>query len=120
METILGKLAYNDDGDYEIQNEDGLVFNLSKVLDYIYTSKLSNQIYLKIMDGYKILFNESSILYKNKNAYGEGKYSYSYFIEGNGKLEDILFDNTDKTLEITLFSEAIGEENYGQFYKKMC
>lgn len=115
--VCLGKLVYSDNGQYEIHNQNGWIFNLSKALNEIYMSKVSNHIGLKIMDGYKILFDENSNLYKNKNDFGQGKYSYSYFVEGNGNLETILFDNTDKTLEITLFSDAIGED-YEQFYTK--
>lgn len=119
--TCAGKLVINEDYNdlvYEIHNSNGWVFHLSKALDYIYKSLKSNHISLQIYGKGKLLFNENSNLYKNKNKLlGDSKYSYTYFIEGNGNLENVLFDNTGETIDLTLSADAIGD-NYEQFYSR--
>lgn len=105
---VIGKLVYNDDGKYELHIEDG-VLCLTDILTEAYYSDVSNRVSLRIMEGNKILFQEDSNIYKKPNDYG----IYSYYITGND-LETKLFDNTDKTVEVKLFAEAV--EDYGQFY----
>ncbi len=108
--TVAGKLIYNEEGQYKIGN-----FNFSRFLDYVYYSQRSNQIGIKILtDNYRIIFDKNSTIYRRKNDYG----LYSYFVEGSD-LETVLFDNTEKIVQITILSEVIVEAgDYEQFYCK--
>ncbi len=105
---LTGKLVYNDDGKYELHTAEG-IFCLTDILTEAYYSDVSNRVNLRIMEGSKILFQEDSNIYRKTNDYG----IYSYYITGSD-LETKLFDNTDKTVEVKLFAEAV--EDYGQFY----
>lgn len=103
---FTGKLIYNDDGDYEIHNENK-VFYLTDALNEIYYAD-NNHLSLRITCGDKLLFYEDSTIYKKTNKQG----FYSYFICG-ADLEDTLFDNTDKIVNVTITAEALGD--YGPF-----
>jgi len=108
--TVIGKLVYNEEGKYDVEmlNE---VFCLSDVLAEAYYSAASNHINLQIMDRDKILFQENDIIYRKPNQYGV----YSYFIAGND-LETVLFDNTDKIVEVKVSAEAVVD--YAPFFRE--
>jgi hypothetical protein len=96
-----GKLTYDDNGDYILGS-----VNISKILDKIYYAD-NNTINIKIMDCTKTLFNEFGTLLRKKNEDG----FYSYHVLGND-LDLVLFNNTDKDLEITLNAPALKGEKY--------
>ena len=96
---ITGVLSYDQNAEYIIGT-----FNLSKLLSKIYYSFTSNQINIRISDGCKILFNEDGMLYKRKSQYG----TYDYFVSGSC-LDDTLFDNCGKDLEVIIESKALGD-----------
>ncbi len=102
-EIVEGKLAYDDAGNYVVGS-----FNISDLLDKVYYAR-NNHISLRITNGNKLLFQEDSFLYKNKNMHG----IYSYFITG-ADLETVLFDNTGEEVTVEVCAEAVGD--YGQFY----
>lgn len=107
---VVGKLVYNDDGKYELHMADGILC-LSDILAEAYYSAASNHINLQIMDRDKILFQENDIIYRKPNQYGV----YSYFIAGND-LETVLFDNTDKIVEVKVSAEAVVD--YAPFFRE--
>lgn len=100
---FTGKLTYSDSAQYELHNGNEII-NITKILDKIYYSLVTNQVNLTISDGCKILFSENSILYKQKNQYE----MYEFYICGES-VEDTLFDNCGKDLEIIIESKALGD-----------
>lgn len=110
FKTYNGELAYNNNAEYELSTPGGIV-NISQLLDSIYYAD-NNHIEIKIMEGCKILFDESGFLLLKKDKSN----IYSYHVAGE-PLEEKLFNNTDKILEITIFAEALGD-TYGTSQSK--
>lgn len=110
---FTGKLIYNDDGDYEIHGKNK-IFYLTGALNEVYYYTDNNHLSLRITCGDKLLFYEDSTIYKKVNEHK----LYSYFICG-ADLEDALFNNTDKTVDVTIIAEAL--KDYAPFIEeKMC
>lgn len=110
LQTVLtDKLIFSDLGQYEVHNTYGTIFNLSLLLDKIYMSD-NNHLRIKIMQGCKTLFEEDGLLLKRKikNNF------YSMHLSGLD-LETELFNLVDESLEITIYTEALGANDYGQF-----
>ncbi len=105
---FTGKLVYNDDGNYELHNDEG-IFYLTDALNEIYYSR-NNHLSLRIANGNKLLFNEDSTIYKKINKYG----IYSFYICG-ADLETVLFNNTDEIVDVVIMAEAM--DDYEQFYE---
>ena len=105
-----GKLIYDDQGDYILQlDTEWGVFNISKILRFVYYHPKNNSMSVKIMKGTKTLFNEQGNLLLKKII--EPKL-VSYHINGND-LETILFFNVGECLEVTIDAPAFKGENYG-------
>ena len=106
MEKVFnGILDYNENADYVLESTQGS-FNISSILNKVYYAD-TNSISVKIMDGCKTLFNEEGNIYLKKDQFG----IYSYHIDGEN-LEQKLFNNTGKELEITILAEALKGETY--------
>ena len=97
--NLFGQLIYNDDAEYEIHNETGII-NLSALLEGIYNSK-EKQVQIKICKGSSILFDEDGGLRKKVDEHG----LLSYHICGVN-LELTLFNNTDEVLEFTIIKRG--------------
>ena len=100
---LNGKLQMADDesGEFEIVTETGTV-NVSKILDNIFDSGLRPQVYVKILRGGSLIFEESGGLLLCRDRQGVD----SYFVCGLN-LSKLLWDNTEEWLEIIL------KRNYG-------
>jgi len=107
-QMYLGKLVYDDNGNYLIYPKGRKAFNLSEALRVVYYHQMNNHIHIKILDRCKILFDEDGVLYKKRDKHQ----LYSYFINDNN-LENVLFFSTEKELEVVLFAEALEEIAYG-------
>lgn len=110
--TLNGKLQMTDDqtGEFEIVTENG-VFNVSNILDNIFESGLRPQVYVRIMEGTKLLLEEEGGLFLHMD---EQKVE-SYFICGIN-LSKILFDSTDKVLELVIRQRG-NNSKYGNYKK---
>lgn len=93
----IGRLEYNEDAEFELHMDNGEIINISKILDDIYspTSLKDSQVYISVMKGEVILFNEDGALVKKKDEHG----IISYHVCGEN-LDLCLFKNTEKILEI--------------------
>lgn len=98
-----GKLVYNSNGEYELHN--GKIVNLSNMLKKVYYHPTNNYINIKIMNGSRLLFNEDGNLHYKPI----GKHFYSLHVDGED-LETILFESTDKDLEVKIYAEVLMEE----------
>jgi len=101
--TLNGKLQMVDDesGEFEIVTENGTV-NVSKILDNIFDSGLRPQVYIKILRGGSLIFEEDGMITFCRDKQGVD----SYFVCGLN-LSKVLWDNTGEWLEIIL------KRNYG-------
>jgi hypothetical protein len=92
--NLLGLLDMNDDGEFELEDEIGIV-NITKLLESIHTSK--ELVYIEIMRGNSLIFQEDGSVLKKLDKDG----IMSFHICGVN-LDFILFYNTGEILEITL------------------
>lgn len=105
---LNGKLQMTDDqtGEFEIVTEYGKVINVSRILDNIFESTLRPQVYVKIMRGNSLIFEESGGLLLNRD---EQKVE-SYFVCGLN-LSKTLWNNTNEYLEIIIKQEGRNRYN---------
>lgn len=92
--NLFGLLTMNDDGEFELEDETGIV-NITKLLENIYT--LKELVYIKIMRGSSLIFQEDGSVLKKLDKDG----IMSFHVCG-ANLDFILFYNAGETLEITL------------------
>lgn len=92
--NLLGLLDMNDDGEFELEDEIGIV-NITKLLESIHTSK--KLVYIEIMRGNSLIFQEDGSVLKKLDKDG----IMSFHVCGVN-LDFILFYNTGEILEITL------------------
>lgn len=104
LHTYNGKLIYNPIAEYELVYPGGMV-NISSLLSKVYYSPINNKIHIKIMNGSKTLFNEEGYLLMKKDMDD----IYSFHVNGNN-LELVLFENTDKYIDVEIFAEALDTE----------
>jgi len=97
--NAIGKLEYNDDCEFELHMDNGVIINITNILDDIYspTSLKDSQVWVKIMKGEVILFDEDGALTRRVDKDG----IESYFICGNN-LDLEMFDHTEEFLEIVI------------------
>jgi hypothetical protein len=107
---LNGKLQMTDDetGEFEIVTENGTV-NVSSILDNIFDSGLRPQVYVKVMRGNVLIFEESGGLFYCRDKQGVD----SYMICGMN-LDKTLWDNTGECLEITIKRERKMKDLYGK------
>ena len=115
---LSGNLKYADIEDHDNATEYEIhsltdIINLSNILEQIFNSE-NKYIEIKIMNCCKLIYEEKGNLMKYK-SYDSN--IIDYHINGNC-LGDVLFNNTDSNLEITIFApslplrEGIGDCNY--------
>lgn len=93
---LYGKLDMNDDGEFELHNETGII-NISKMLDGIYESQLKPLVYIKIeKEGHLLIEEDGGLLLHTDSQKVE-----SYFVCGINISKE-LFYNTDEFLSITI------------------
>lgn len=112
---VIGRLVYNDFGEYEIHNEYYRnTFCLSKFLDAVYYSDKSNYLSFKIYkNGGKTLYNEKGNLYRRKEEDSE---MYTYCQNGS-ELDKILFYNTNEIVDVEIDCR-LGGNVYGKYIRK--
>lgn len=95
---LNGKLQMTDDeaGEFEIVTETGTV-NVSSILDNIFDSSLRPQIYIKVMRGNALIFEEDGLVTFCRDKQGVD----SFFVCGLN-LDKVLWDNTENNLEICI------------------
>ena len=101
----IGKLEYNDNAEYELHTELGVV-NISKVLDDIFDSGLRPQVDIKISKNGRLIFDEQGGLFLNM----DDQRVESYFV-CSLNLSKLLFYNTGENLEITIKYEGKSRYN---------
>jgi hypothetical protein len=101
--NLFGKFDMNDDGEYEIQDETGII-NVTQLLEGIYNTK--EMVYISVMRGDSLLFEEDGAITKRKDQDGV----LSFYVCG-ANLEYILFYNTGETLDITLKKRGKNKNN---------
>lgn len=96
--TLNGKLQMVNDesGEFEIVTENGAV-NVSKILDNIFDSGLRPQVYVKIMRGGSLIFEEDGMITFCRDKQGVD----SYHICGLN-LSKLLWNSTEEYLEIII------------------
>lgn len=95
--TGIGKFDMNDDGEFELHTEMGIV-NISKILDNIFTSQLRPQIDIKIYKNGQLLFDEQGGLFSHLD---EQKVE-SFWVCGVN-LSKLMFYNTgENNMEISI------------------
>jgi hypothetical protein len=97
--TYFGKLIYNDNGEFEIHT-DTKIINITKILNDIFDSGLRPLVYIKVMMGDKLLFEESGGLFINIDKFGIN----CFYICGLN-LDALLLDYENEVLEITIKRE---------------
>lgn len=107
---LYGKLFIDDNnekGEFEIETETRVV-NISQLLDNIFESALRPQVYIRIMRGNSLIFEESGGLLLCRDRQGVD----SYHICGLN-LSKLLWDNTEEYIEI-IIRRGNGNRNYGK------
>ncbi len=104
--NILGKLDMDDNGEFIVYIEDNQIINITNILDDIFTSQLRPQVYVKLMRGSVIIFEEDGQLVKNID---KDKVD-SFYICGEN-LDYKLFYNTDEILEISIIKRGNSRYN---------
>lgn len=103
--TFYGLLTYNDNGEYEVGE-----FNISDILYNIYyNTKAYSElpvVKIKIQDENRTLLNEEGELYIARNEFGV----YSFFVNDRD-IEGVLFEATDKTIDIVINLEESNNAN---------
>jgi len=94
--TFNGKLDMDDNGEFIIHTETGIV-NISKILDDIFNSQLRPLVYVKIYKNGKLIFEEDGGLF----LHTDDQKVQSYFV-CSMNLSKLLFYETDNFLEITI------------------
>lgn len=105
---LYGKLFIDDNnekGEFELETETRVV-NISQLLDNIFESALRPQVYIRIMRGNSLIFEESGGLLLNRD---EQKVE-SYFVCGLN-LSKTLWNNTNEFLEIIIKQEGRNRYN---------
>lgn len=97
--TYFGKLVYNDDAEFEIHNDTGII-NITKILDSIFESQLRPLVYVKVEKCGKVLFEEDGRLTINIDKFGIN----CFYICGLN-LDLLLLDYENEVLEITIKRE---------------
>ncbi len=105
--TYFGKLIYNDNAEFELRDETGFI-NITKMLDDIFDSGLKPQVYVKVMKGTSLLFEEDGLLTICRDEDGVD----SFYICGLN-LDKLMFYNTEEALEITIIKREKLRNNYG-------
>ena len=104
---LNGLLTMNDDGQFELENETGII-NISDLLDNIFESGLKPQVYVRIMKDGKLIFEESGGLFLNVDE----QRVESFFVCGLN-LSKTLFYSTDEYLDITIRQQKGTNKVYG-------
>ena len=96
---LNGKLQMTDDqtGEFEILTDSGDAINVSRIINNLFESSLRPQVYIKISCGTSLLFEEDGLItFCTDNQKVE-----SFWVCGVN-LSKILWDNTDKFLELII------------------
>jgi len=94
--TFNGTLIYNENGQFEIHNGNEII-NITEILDNIFDSQLRPLVYVKVMKGDSLLFEESGGLFINTDKFGIN----CFYICGMN-LDLLLLNHENEFLEITI------------------
>jgi hypothetical protein len=103
--TYFGKLVYNDEAQFEIHNDTGII-NITKILDNIFDSGLRPLVDIKIYKNGILLFDEQGGLF----LHTDDQKVESYFV-CSLNLSKLLFYNTGNNLEICIKHERKSKNN---------
>lgn len=104
--TYFGKLVYNDDAEFEIHDDTGII-NITQLLDGIYKSE-NKLIFVEVMKANSLLFQEDGGVCIKPD---EQNVMCHYICGVN--LDRIFWDNTDEYVEITIYKRG-KTRNYGK------
>jgi hypothetical protein len=103
--TFNGKLIYNDDAQFEIHNGNEII-NITEILDNIFDSQLRPLVYVKVMKGDSLLFEEDGGIFINTDRFGIN----CFYICGMN-LDSLLLNHENENLEITIKYEGKSRNN---------
>jgi hypothetical protein len=98
--TFNGTLIYNDNGQFEIHNGNEIV-NITEILDNIFQSQLRPLVYVKVMKGDSLLFEEDGGIFVNIDRFGIN----CFYICGMN-LDALLLNHENEFLEIIIKREG--------------
>ena len=105
--TFNGTLIYNDNAQFEIHNGNEII-NITEILDNIFSSQLKPLVYVRVMKGNSLLFEEDGGIFINTDKFG-----VNCFCICGMNLDLLLLNHTGERLEITIKYER-NSRNYGK------
>ena len=103
--TFNGTLIYNEDGQFEMHDSNKII-NITEILDNIFDSQLRPLVYVKVMKGDSLLFEENGGLFINIDRFGIN----CFYICGLN-LDLLLLNHENEFLEITIRNEGKSRYN---------